>query len=138
NLYQDAVIPLAQDQDLVGFLLVALAVDDELSKSVAQVSGAQIAFWLPRGDGAELVASSFDAPAAAELTKVLATRGAELLPAVQSGKTLDHVPLRIAAQDWIARFTPTAAPGEGKLGTVAVLSSTDQIVGSYSAILNWV
>ena len=48
KLYQAAVIPLAQDQDLVGFLLVALAVDDELSKSVAQVSGAQIAFWLPR------------------------------------------------------------------------------------------
>jgi len=137
-LYQAAVMPLAQDQDLVGFLLVALAVDDELSRSVAQVSGAQIAFLLPRGSNAELVASSFDAPIAAELKQALAARGPEIQPAVQSGKTLDHVALHLGAQDWIARFAPTAAPGEGQLGTVAVLSSTDQIVGSYTAILNWV
>jgi len=138
GLLQAAVIPLAQDQDLVGFLLVALAVNDELSRLVAQVSGAQIAFWLPRDDGATLVASSFDAPVAAELKQALAARRAEVLPAVLVGKTLDHVPLRLANQDWIARFAPTAAPGEGRLGTVAVLSSTDQIVGSYTAILNWV
>jgi HAMP domain-containing protein len=138
RLYQAAVIPLAQDQDLVGFLLVALAVDDELSKSVAQVSGAQIAFLLPREDGVALIASSFDAPAAAELKQVLSTRKNELQPAVQAGKMLDHVPLHFAAQDWVARFAATAAPGEAQLGTVAVLSSADQIVGSYSAILNWV
>ncbi|HKE46589.1 MAG TPA: protein kinase, partial [Rhodanobacteraceae bacterium] len=138
KLFQAAVIPLAQDQDLVGFLLVALAVDDELSKSVAQVSGAQIAFLLPRDDGAALVASSFDAPKTAELKQVLAARKAELTPAVQSGKVLDHVPLPLAGQDWVAHFAPTAAADEPQLGTVAVLSSSDQIVGSYTAILNWV
>jgi eukaryotic-like serine/threonine-protein kinase len=138
RLFQAAVIPVAQDQDLVGFLLVALAVNDELSKSVAQVSGAQIAFWLPRDDGAALVASSFDAAVAGELKQAVSAQRAELLPALQAGKTLDHVPLHLGAQDWIARFAPTAAPGEGQLGTVAVLSSADQIVGSYSAILNWV
>ena len=36
RLFQAAIIPLAQDQDLVGFLLVALAVDDGLSQSVAK------------------------------------------------------------------------------------------------------
>jgi serine/threonine-protein kinase len=138
RLYQAAVIPLAQDQDLVGFLLVALAVDDALSKSVAQVSGAQIAFLLPREDGIALIASSFDAPAAAELKQILSTRKNELQPAVQGGKQLDRVSLHLAGQDWVARFAPTAAPDEAQLGTVAVLSSTDQIVGSYSAILNWV
>ena len=114
KLYQAAVIPLAQDQDLVGFLLVALAVDDELSKSVAQVSGAQIAFLLPRDDGVALVASSFDAPASAELKQVLQSRKAELQPAVQSGNVLEHVPLHFAAQDWVARFAATAAPGRSR------------------------
>jgi serine/threonine-protein kinase len=138
RLYQAAVIPLAQDQDLAGFLLVALGVNDELSRSVAQVSGAQIAFLLPLEGGPALVASSFDAPVAAELKKALAAHRAELQPLLLAGKPLDRLPLRLDAQDWIARFAPTAAPGEGKLGMVAVLSSTDQIVGSYSAILNWV
>jgi len=138
RLFQAAVIPMAQDQDLVGFLLVALAVDDELSRDVARVSGAQIAFWLPREDGATLVASSFASPAASELKQALAAHRAEVLPAVLVGKTLEHVPLRIGNQNWVAHFAPTAAPGEGRLGTVAVLSSADQIVGSYSAILNWV
>lgn len=139
RLYQAAVMPLAQDQDLVGFLLVALGVDDALSKSVAQVSGAEIAFLLPRDDGVALVASSFETPASvAELKQSLAEHKAELAPAVQAGKTLDRVPLHLAAQDWVAHFAPTAAPGEPQLGTVAVLSSTDQIVGSYKKILNWV
>jgi serine/threonine-protein kinase len=138
KLYQAAVIPLAQDQDLVGFLLVALAVDDTLSKSVAQVSGAQVAFLLPREGAPALVASSLDASQVKELKDALAARKAELTPAVQGGKTLDRVPLHFAGQDWVAHLAPTAAQDEAQLGTVAVLSSTDQIVGSYSAILNWV
>jgi serine/threonine-protein kinase len=139
KLYQAAVMPLAQDQDLVGFLLVALGVDDALSKSVAQVSGAEIAFLLPREDGVSLVASSFDTPASvAELKQALVAHKAELQTAVQGGRTLDRVPLHLASQDWVAHFAPTAAPGEAQLGTVAVLSSTDQIVGSYKKILNWV
>ena len=40
KLYQAAVMPLAQDQDLVGFVLVAQSVNDELSRQVAKVSGA--------------------------------------------------------------------------------------------------
>jgi serine/threonine-protein kinase len=139
KLYQAAVMPLAQDQDLTGFLLVALAVDDALSKSVAQVSGAEIAFLLPRDDGVALVASSFETPASvSELKQTLAAHKADLQPAVQAGRTLDRVPLHIASQDWVAHFAPTAAPGEAQLGTVAVLSSTDQLVGSYKKILNWV
>lgn len=138
RLYQAAVIPLAQDQDLVGFLLVALAVDDALSKSVAQVSGAQVAFLLPRDDGASLVASSLDATEVKALKDALAANKAALTPAVQGGKTLDRMPLHFAGQAWVAHLAPTAAPDEPQLGTVAVLSSTDQIVGSYSAILNWV
>ncbi len=138
RLYQAAVIPLAQDQDLVGFLLVALAVDDALSKSVAQVSGAQVAFLLPRDDGIALVASSLDAAHVKELDDALAAHKAELAPAVQGGRTLDRVPLRFAGQDWVAHLAPTATQDAAQLGTVAVLSSTDQIVGSYSAILNWV
>ena len=60
KLYQAAIMPLAQDQNLVGFLLLAQGVNDELCRQVAKVSGAQIAFWLPVDKRLELVASSLD------------------------------------------------------------------------------
>jgi serine/threonine-protein kinase len=138
QLYQAAVIPIAQDQDLVGFLLVALAINDELSRSVAQVSGAQLAFWLPGREGAMLVASSFDAAIATELKQVLKVRHAQLLDAMQGGATLDNQVLHLGGQEWATRLAPTAAPGAAQLGVVAVLIPVDQIVGSYRAILNWV
>ncbi len=136
RLYQAAVMPLARDQDLVGFLLVALNVNDTLSQSVAKVSGAEIAFWLPVDDGATLVASSLDAGAATELNALFASRRAELLPAVRDGGTIDHVPMHFSGQEWSARFLPAAAPGEGRLGSVAIMTSTEQITASYRAILN--
>ena len=58
KLYQAAIIPLGQDQDLVGFLLLAQRVNDELSTQMAKISGAQIAFWLPQDNQLRLVASS--------------------------------------------------------------------------------
>ena len=60
KLYQAAIVPLAQDQDLVGFLLLAQRVSDDLSGQMAKISGAQIAFWLPQGDQLKLVATSLD------------------------------------------------------------------------------
>jgi eukaryotic-like serine/threonine-protein kinase len=136
QLFQAAVMPLARDQDLIGFLLVGLSVNDALSKSVAKVSGAEIAFWLPGKDDAVLIASSLDAPAAGELAQVFSRNKAAWLPALRAGRSIDHVPMRYSGQEWSARFVPAAAAGEGQLGSVAIMSPTDQITGSYRAILN--
>jgi eukaryotic-like serine/threonine-protein kinase len=136
QLFQAAIMPLARDQDLIGFLLVGLSVNDALSKSVAKVSGAEIAFWLPGKDDAVLIASSLDAPAASELAQVFSKNKAAWLPAILAGRSIDHVPMHYSGQEWSARFVPAAATGEGQLGSVAIMSPTDQITGSYRAILN--
>ena len=136
RLYQAAIMPLARDQDLVGFLLVALEVNDALSQAVAKVSSAEIAFWLPAKDDATLVASSLDTAAAGELRHVFAEHKAQWLAAVQVGHTIDHVPMHFSGQEWSARFVPAAAKGEGQLGSVTIMSPTDQITASYRAILN--
>jgi len=47
KLYQAAVMPLQQDQSLVGFVLLAQTVNNELCRQIAKTSGAQIAFWIP-------------------------------------------------------------------------------------------
>ncbi len=136
RLYQAAIMPLARDQDLLGFLLVALQVNDALSQAVAKVSGAELAFWLPTDNDAVLVASSLDAAAATELRAAFARHKAQWLPTMQAGGSIDHVPLHFSAQEWSARIVPAAATGQGQLGSVAIMSPTDQITGSYGAILN--
>ena len=62
KLYQAAVMPLQQDQTLVGFVLLAQTVNNELCGQVAKTSGAQIAFWMPPGRSPSATARSSGAP----------------------------------------------------------------------------
>jgi methyl-accepting chemotaxis protein len=138
KLYQAAIVPLAQDQDLVGFLLLAQRVSDELSDQMAKISGAQIAFWLPQDKQLKLVATSLDDAEAKALQEAVLTQAPELTAAVVGGQSLPRVTLRFAGQQWAAQLAPTAAQGEGNLGAVLALASTDKIIASYRDILNWV
>jgi serine/threonine-protein kinase len=137
KLYQAVIFPLAQDQSLVGFLLIAQVVNDELCREMARISGAQIAFWLPVDKHLELVASSFDEAGSKALREALAAQPPEVLAAVAAGKAVPQVKLTFAGQEWGAQILPTASEGVGRLGAVLALTSTDKIVGSYHDILKW-
>lgn len=137
KLYQAAIMPLAQDRGLVGFVLLAQSVNDALCAQVAKVSGAQIAFWLPSGKGPQLVASSFDEGEAKALHEALATRSGNVVEAMSAGKPMEQLPLQFAGQTWGAQLTPTEE-GVGKLGAVLSLTSTDRIAAGYHDILRWV
>ena len=135
KLFQAAIEPLVQDQILVGFLLIGQSVNNDLSKQVAKISGAQMAYWLPADGKLLLVASSFDEANAKALQDALAAQTAEVTSAVKSGKPLAHLPLRFGNEDWSAQLTPTAEEGEGSLGAVLALTSTDKVFASYRDIL---
>jgi HAMP domain-containing protein len=137
KLYQAAIFPLAQDQNLVGFLLLAQTVNDEFCREMARISGAQIAFWLPVDKRLELVASSFDDQGSKALREALAAQSADVLGAVSAGKPVAQVKLSFAGQEWGAQILPTGGEGVGRLGAVLALTSTDKIVASYRDILHW-
>ncbi|TDR39152.1 serine/threonine-protein kinase [Tahibacter aquaticus] len=132
KLFQAAIVPLAQDQNVVGFLLLAQTVDDELARKVAQVSGAEIAFWMPLAGKPALIASSFDSAAASQLRETV--KSSPGLPSAASAADGTHIDL--GGQDWVARMAPTAAADAAELGQLMVLASSDQVVASYRAILN--
>ena len=138
KLYQAAIMPLAQDQNLVGFLLLAQSVNDELCRQVAKISGAQIAFWLPVDKRLELVASSLDDSERSALRTAMAAQPAEVVSAAAGGHAVPRLRLRFAGQEWGAQLLPTASEGVGRLGAVMALTSTDKVVASYRDILNWV
>ncbi len=138
KLDQAAIMPLAQDQNLVGFLLLAQSVNDALCREVARVSGAQIAFWLPVGKHLELVASSLDDSERGALSAAMAAQPDEVITAASGGHAVPRLHLRFSGQEWGAQLLPTASEGVGRLGAVMALTSTNKILASYRDILNWV
>jgi serine/threonine-protein kinase len=138
RLYQAAIMPVVQDNDLLGYLLLAQGVDDTLAQKVAQASGAQVAFRIPAAGKAALAASSLDATAAPELGQAIAALDSTQRAALDSGRALDQFHVRFANQEWVGRSRPMGASGDAKLGSVLVLASADRFVSGYRMILNWV
>lgn len=136
TLYQAAILPLAQDGFLVGYLLLAQRVDDALSRDIARASEAETAFWLPGGEsGLALAASSLPAERAAALAAAFTARG-EVARAIELGQPIDRLDLDFEGQHWIIRLRPTAVEGEATLGAVASLASGDAVVRGYRQILD--
>jgi serine/threonine-protein kinase len=136
KLYQAAIFPLAQDQDLIGFLLLGLEVNDAVGARVGKASGAAVAFVLPRAEGAAIIGSSFDAPTKQALSELISSTQSDLGKAIQEGSVLERVSLRFAGQDWVGKLAPVDADGGSRLGSVLQLSSLDEAGAGYRSILN--
>jgi tRNA A-37 threonylcarbamoyl transferase component Bud32/HAMP domain-containing protein len=136
-LYQAAILPLAQDETLVGFLLLAQRVDDALSRDIARASEAEIAFWLPTAEGIGLTASSLPEDRAAALAMAVASR-ADVVQAVKLGQPIDRLDFDFGGQHWLVRIQPTAVEGAAELGAVSALASGDAVVQGYRQILDHV
>jgi tRNA A-37 threonylcarbamoyl transferase component Bud32/HAMP domain-containing protein len=136
-LYQAAILPLAQDETLVGFLLLAQRVDDALSQDIARASEAEIAFWLPNEGGIGLAASSLPEDRGKALAAAVASRP-EVVEAVRLGQPIDRLDFDFGGQHWLVRIQPTAVEGATELGAVSALASGDAVVSGYRQILDHV
>lgn len=134
-LYQAAAMPLAQDGALVGFLLLAQRVDAALAADIARASEAQVAFWLPQGDGLVLAATSLSEPRAEALRAAFASR-ADVIDAVRLGQPIDSLPLQVDGGEWLVRLRPTAVEGEPTLGAVSAIASPDAAMAVYRQLLD--
>jgi serine/threonine-protein kinase len=135
KLYQAALMPLDQDQDLVGFLLVALEVDDELAARVGRASGADQAFLLPTADQVAVIGSSLAPDDARSLAAAIRAGAGDISTAVFEGRALDRVAFEFLGRAWVGRLNPVDADGGGRLGATLALSSTDQATAGYREIL---
>jgi HAMP domain-containing protein len=133
KLYQAAIVPLQQDQDLVGFLLLALRVDDGFAARIAGVSGAQIAYLLERDGATEAVASSLPDPLQDALPAALASAAPA---ATDAGAATPRLQLTLAGQTWIAQQAATADAAAPALGQVVTLVSTQASAAGYRRILD--
>ena len=134
-LYQAAAWPLALDGDLVGFMLLALRVDDALSGRVGRASGADVAFLLPEGEAVRVIGTSLDAPRRAALESALAADPA-LLAAVREGGSREGVRLSLGSEAWTGQLAPVDAAGGPALGATLRLASADRAAAGYREILD--
>lgn len=131
TLYQAAILPLQQGRDLVGFVLLALRVDDVFARRIAAVSGAEIAYVLPDAEGARLVAASLHEIGASALARQLGT-GFELA-AEGTRQTLE-----LDDEQWLLQTDAVADSTAPELGTILSLASTSQRAAGYRFVLNQV
>lgn len=131
RLYQTAVVPLAQNFDLFGVLLVGFGVND-LPDELERVTGTETAYLVSGPDGIRIAASSLEQEEQNALEAAL-TGNAELMSMVlQRGQPQEFVPLDLPD---IGRFQAYVAPlldpnGEIVGASVALASLDDQLAAS--------
>ncbi|MCE3004705.1 MAG: protein kinase [Xanthomonadaceae bacterium] len=134
-LYQAAAWPLDLDGDLVGFMLVALRVDDALSGRVGRASGADVAFLLPEGDALRLIGTSLEGERRLALEAALSADPA-LAAALRGGGAQASLPLRLGAEAWTAAVAPVDPAGGAQLGATLRLASADRASAGYRELLD--
>jgi serine/threonine-protein kinase len=136
KLYQAALMPLDQDQDLVGFLLIALEVNDDLGQRVGKASGSDVAYLLPVGERTEIIGTSLDAAGREALVAALAADQAGVRTAVGEGKSLDRAQLAFGGQQWAARLKPLDIDAGSRVGATLQLTSADRASAGYREMVN--
>lgn len=135
HLYQAAIMPIAREQNLLGFLLLARTVDNEFASKIAKVSGADIFYLAPGKSGNILFASSLAAEDSSLLLSSLSANR-ELQAALAEVKPMARLALTFAGQSWIGRLKPLDADAGPALGASIVLTSSDRAYSGFQKILN--
>ncbi|HET9485135.1 MAG TPA: HAMP domain-containing protein, partial [Xanthomonadales bacterium] len=139
KLYQAAIMPLDQSEDLVGFLIVALEVNDALGQKVGKVSGADIAYLLPGAEGAPVLAgTSLPAADAQALRDAVVGGAGGIAAALAAGTPLPRADFDFAGRRWAGRVAPVDAEGGARLGSTLQMYSTDKATAGYRELTNLV
>ncbi|HET7395443.1 MAG TPA: protein kinase [Gammaproteobacteria bacterium] len=123
--YQIAVAPLANRDEFLGYLVLALKIDQGLLQQVKQVSGAEVAVLDTGGGGVVPVATTLDGPQLDALKQALSN-----LKDVPSGKTF---PLELSGERWLAYADILGSTNH--VGLALALTSYDSAMGDFRAIL---
>jgi serine/threonine-protein kinase len=124
--YQIAVVPLADEETLVGFLVTGLAVDQKFAKAIKDISGSELAFLRDTGSGYELVVGTLEDG----ITKALLAQPAAIKSAVGG----EPVQLKLGDRVWLASVVSAGDPKSG--GVSVALTSLDEALANFRAIEN--
>ncbi|HVF34187.1 MAG TPA: HAMP domain-containing protein, partial [Candidatus Saccharimonadia bacterium] len=139
KLYQAAIMPLDQNEDLVGFLIVALEVNDALGAKIGKVSGADVAYLLPGAEGAPvLVGSSLPEAQASALRDAIVAGAGGFSSALASGTAMPRADFDVGGVRWAGRLAPVDEAGGARLGSTLQMYPVDKATAGYRELSNLV
>lgn len=123
QLYHAVAVPLLRDYELVGYTLVAYAVNNALAAQVKRSGGADAVYFSSGPTGPEAIASTLGAGDGNELVTALRRDGGDALDrALNRGETVTDVALTLGDRKWMASLSPLRDAGGESVGAVATLT----------------
>ncbi len=118
QLFQTALVPLEQDFNLLGFLMVGFEVGSGMVEEVKRTAGAELV-WLQDG---QAIASTLPDQDTAELLAAFAGAGIQI-------DAQEIQPVSLQGQSWIAEVSPLDAEAEAGPSSVSLMSKQRLLAG---------
>ena len=122
--YQVAVVPLADQNDLVGFLLTGLVINNQLANDIKKISGSELIFLEDIEGSLKTVASTFDLE---ESDGVMLDYGK-----IKAAVDAEPIEIQIANKRWLASVAHAGSLQSG--GLTIALTSIDEAFADFRAI----
>ncbi len=131
DLFHAVALPLVRNFDQVGFIVVALSINEALARQIQRIGDADTVFLINSPTGPAVAASTLDPAAAAELVSGLRLKGEILGRVTQRGETANRVDITLQERDWVAFLAPLRDAADRSLGAIITLTSFDERLSDY-------
>lgn len=136
QLYHAVAVPLLRDYELVGYTLVAYAINNALAAQVERSGGADTVFFSSGATGPEAIASTLTAAEAGELVTALRRDGGDALDrTLNRGETVTDVSLTLTDRPWMVSLSPLRDAGGDPVGAVTTLTPLGAARAGYWRVL---
>lgn len=136
SLYQVSAQPMAMQDELVGFLIVGISIDEEIVKQVRKVSGGEVAYWMSEGDKLRLIATSVDAESSTLLKEAVVKIEAKVAERLVAGEGLERVDIVLGSRQMAASLAPLFGQPGDAVGGVLTMTSVDAAMAPFQEIQN--
>ncbi len=123
DLYHAAALPLVRNFDQVGYIVVALSLNDALARQIQRISDADTVILVNSPTGPAVAASTFAPTAEAELISSLRLQGDILGKVTQRGETASEVEVNVQGRGQIAFLAPLRDAVDTPLGAAVALTA---------------
>lgn len=132
KLFQVAGSPIGLDDTLVGFLMLGAELDSRQATQIAELSGAQVAYFLKQQGTVKLLATSLSSEKTADLSAAFEANSKATM-AVFDEKPVEKLLFNVGGDEYAARLTPVSGFSDG---AVLALSPTARTTAPFQQIQN--
>ncbi|MEM9596084.1 MAG: protein kinase [Acidobacteriota bacterium] len=134
QLYHAVAVPLVRQFELVGYIVVAYAINNALATQVKHTGGAETVYLADSSTGAAVAAATLAEDATRQMLQDLRRRGGVLDDVIRQKQIRESIELEIGGERWTASLAPLQDASGGSVGAAAVLTSVGDKRAGYDAI----